>query len=301
MLMTNIATLPQPTSLTGGFQSYVNYVYSLPILSEEEERALFIRFQQQNDLEAARKLILSHLRFVVSIAKSYKGYGLPVEDLVQEGTVGLMKSVKRFDLSKGVRLVSFAVHWIKAEILEFVLCNWKLVKVATTKTQRKLYFNLRSLKKQIGWMGQDEVGDIAEQLNVDTKDVIEMESRLYHRDSYFDASFGEARSGEDDPASAHSALLEDHSSRPDNIIEDDLKQRCFDEIRHLMTQLDERSRDILQQRWLADTEDKTTLKTLAKKYGISIERVRQIESKALLKLRRHFTARGFENPLLEVD
>ena len=292
-------TLPQPASLAGGFRSYVSYVNSVPVLSEEEERELFIRFQQANDLEAAQRLILSHLRFVVSIAKSYRGYGLPVEDLVQEGTIGLMKSVKRFDLSKGVRLVSFAAHWIKAEIHEYVLRNWKLVKVATTKAQRKLYFNLRRLKKQISWMGQDEVDDIAEQLDVNTKDVLEMESRLYQRDSHFDATFGEARSDEGDPTLAHSGLLEDRSFSPENIIEDDFQQRCYDEIRRFMSQLDERARDVLQQRWLNDEDSRPKLRMLAEKYGVSMERIRQIESNVLLKLRRHLTAHGVDESNLK--
>ena len=200
--MTTALTLNHSASLTGGFQSYLNYVNSLPLLTEDEERDLFTRFQQQNDLEAARKIVLSHLRFVVYIAKSYSGYGLPLEDLVQEGSVGLMKSVKRFDLSKGVRLASFAVHWIKAEIHEYVLRNWKLVKVATTKAQRKLYFNLRKMKKQLGWMNQNELDHIADSLDVDAKDVAEMESRLYQHDSHFDESFGESRAAEDHPTHA---------------------------------------------------------------------------------------------------
>ena len=286
----------QPSSLTGGFQSYLNYVNSLPLLTEDEERDLFIRFQQQNDLQAARKIVLSHLRFVAYIAKSYSGYGLPLEDLVQEGSVGLMKSVKRFDLSKGVRLASFAVHWIKAEIHEYVLRNWKLVKVATTKAQRKLYFNLRKMKKQLGWMNQDEVDRIADSLDVDVKDVAEMESRLYQYDSYFDESFGESRTAEDNPAYAHSRILEDRSFCPENVISDDFQQRCLAEVHQYMQQLDERARDILQCRWLADEESKITLKALANKYSISMERVRQIESNALNKLRQHLTTKGFDAP-----
>lgn len=294
--MATALTLNHAASLTGGFQSYLNYVNSLPLLTEGEERDLFIRFQQQNDLEAARKIVLSHLRFVAYIAKSYSGYGLPLEDLVQQGSVGLMKSVKRFDLSKGVRLSSFAVHWIKAEIHEYVLRNWKLVKVATTKAQRKLYFNLRKMKKQLGWMNQNELDRIADSLDVDAKDVAEMESRLYQYDSYFDESFGESRTPEDDLAHAHGRILEDRSFCPENVIGDDFQQRCLAKIHQYLQQLDERASDILQSRWLADGESKTTLKALANKYDISMERVRQIESNTLSKLRQHLVAQGFDAP-----
>ena len=292
--MTTALTLNHSASLTGGFQPYLNYVNSLPLLTEDEERDLFIRFQQQNDLEAARKIVLSHLRFVAYIAKSYSGYGLPLEDLVQEGSVGLMKSVKRFDLSKGVRLASFAVHWIKAEIHEYVLRNWKLVKVATTKAQRKLYFNLRKMKKQLGWMNQDEVDRIADSLNVDEKDVAEMESRLYQHDAHFDESFGESRTPEDHPATAR--VLEDRAFCPEKIINDDFQQRCLREIHQYLQQLDERARDILQCRWLADEGSKATLKVLANKYDISMERVRQIERNTLNRLRQHLVVQGFEAP-----
>lgn len=284
------------TSLTGGFQPYLNYVNSLPLLTEEEERRLFIRFQQQNDLEAARKIVLPHLRFVAYIAKSYSGYGLPLEDLVQEGSVGLMKSVKRFDLSKGVRLASFAVPWIKAEIHEYVLRNWKLVKVATTKAQRKLYFNLRKMKNQLGWMNQDEVDRVADSLDVDAKDVAEMESRLFQRDAHFDESFGEARIPEDNLTHAQARKLEDRSFCPENVISDDFQQRCLTEIYQYFQQLDERARDILQCRWLADEESKATLKALANRYDISMERVRQIENNTLSKLRQHLVAHGYEAP-----
>lgn len=294
--MATALALNHATSLTGGFQSYLNYVNSLPLLTEDEERDLFIRFQQQNDLEAARKIVLSHLRFVAYIAKSYSGYGLPLEDLVQEGCVGLMKSVKRFDLSKGVRLASFAVHWIKAEIHEYVLRNWKLVKVATTKAQRKLYFNLRKMKKQLTWMNQDEVDRIADSLDVDAKDVAEMESRLYQHDSHFDESFGESRSAEDHPTHALARVLEDRTFCPESVINDDFQRRCLTEIHQYLQQLDERARDILQSRWLSDEEAKITLKALANKYGISMERVRQIENNTLGKLRQHLVAQGFEAP-----
>lgn len=294
--MTTALTLNHSASLTGGFQSYLNYVNSLPLLTEDEERDLFIRFQQQNDLEAAQKIVLSHLRFVAYIAKSYSGYGLPLEDLVQEGSVGLMKSVKRFDLSKGVRLASFAVHWIKAEIHEYVLRNWKLVKVATTKAQRKLYFNLRKMKKQLTWMSQDEVDSIADSLDVDAKDVAEMESRLYQHDSHFDESFGESRTPEDHPSHAQAHILEDRSFCPEKVISEDFQQRCLAEIHQYLQQLDGRARDILQCRWLADEESKATLKALADKYDISMERVRQIENNTLSKLRQHLSTKGFGAP-----
>lgn len=265
-----------------GLSSYLGYAKSIPVLSAEEEKKLFQRFQLENDLEAARTIILSHLRFVVYIAKSYVGYGIPVEDLIQEGNVGLMKSVKRFELSHGVRLASFAVHWIKAEIHEYVLKNWRLVKVATTKAQRKLFFNLRKAKKKLDWISEDEAEQIARDLNVKTSEVFEMESRLHQRDSFFDASFGDRVEDEVSSDSAKSFHLEDHSTRPDLICEyDQSTSDATEALREAILKLDERSQDIINSRWYTET----SLKVLAEKYDISLERVRQIEAAAIKKLK----------------
>lgn len=291
--MTTAITTPlQSTTLTGGFQSYLNYVYSQPVLTADEEHELFVRFQQENDLEAARKIILSHLRFVAFIARRYSGYGLPIEDLVQEGSIGLMKSVKRFDLSHGVRLASFALFWIKAEIQEYVLRNWKLVKIATTKAQRKLFYNLRKMKKQLSWMNNEDALEIASYLNVSVDDVHEMEARLYQCDSYFDESFGEAKNRDSDHHPAASKLIEDRSTSPDRIIDQDFEERSLSEIRKYLGTLDDRARDIIESRWMIDSEARVSLRTLAHRYGISIERVRQVESATLLKLREHLQACG---------
>lgn len=271
-------------STTDGLSSYLRYAKSIPVLSAEEERELFQRFQLENDLEAARTIILSHLRFVVYIAKSYAGYGIPVEDLIQEGNIGLMKSVKRFELSHGVRLASFAVHWIKAEIHEYVLKNWRLVKVATTKAQRKLFFNLRKAKKRLGWISKDEAEQIAQDLSVKTSEVFEMESRLHQRDSFFDASFGDRVDDEVSGDSAKALHLEDHSTRPDLICEyDESTSDVTEALREAILKLDDRSQDIINSRWYA--EKKVSLKALAEKYEISLERVRQIEAAAIKKLK----------------
>lgn len=285
--------VPSATSVTGGFQSYLNYACSQPVLTAEEERSLFRAFQEDNDLEAARTLVLSHLRFVVFIAKSYSGYGLPLEDLVQQGSVGLMKSVRRFDLSFGVRLASFAVHWIKAEIHEYVLNNWKLVKIATTKAQRKLFFNLRQMKKRLGWMSEREAKEVADCLDVGVADVYEMENRLYQQDNYFDESFGEVRSENNEPNQATALMLEDHSSNPENLlVRDDLQQRAMQEVQKLLERLDDRARDIVENRWLRDGDNGLNLKYFAEKYGISQERVRQIEANSLTKMRRYLVDKG---------
>ena len=281
-------------SITGGFQSYLNYAYGQPILSEQEERELFSAYSENNDLESVRKIVLSHLRFVVFIAKGYMGYGLPMEDLVQEGSVGLMKSVKRFDLNYGVRFASFAVHWIKAEIQEYVIRNWKLVKVATTKAQRKLFFNLSSIKKKIGWMSQEEVKEVASYLDVEEKDVSEMESRLRQADEFFDESFGDSKDGVYVLGSASSKLLADTSSCPEqSLMDEDFRRQCMTNINEFASSLDDRSKDILFSRWLVkDESGRASLKTLAERHCISIERVRKIESRVIMALKSYLENRG---------
>lgn len=266
---------------TGSLESYSQAVRNIPILTKEEEQELAIRLQEQGDLEAAQKLVLSHLRFVMHIARSYSGYGLPQADLIQEGNIGLMKAVKRFDPSQGVRLVSFAVYWIRAEIHEFILRNWRIVKVATTKAQRKLFFNLRSAKKRLGWLSQDEADAVADDLGVSRKEVFEMESRL----SAHDASFDEPADDDSDNYNPSPvAYLQDTSHEPSRIAEaDDYEQHNQERLYHALESLDERSRDIVQSRWL--TEDKSTLHELADKYSVSAERIRQLENNAIKKLR----------------
>ncbi|GAB2715323.1 RNA polymerase sigma factor RpoH [Halomonas garicola] len=262
---------------------YINAVSSIAVLTADEERALAWRLYDDSDLEAARRLVLSHLRFVVHIARSYSGYGLAQADLIQEGNVGLMKAVKRFDPNQGVRLVSFAVHWIKAEIHEFVLRNWRIVKIATTKAQRKLFFNLRSAKKRLAWLNNDEVSAIAKDLDVKPEVVRDMEGRLSSFDAGFDASPGE----DEDSASAYRApvnFLNDEAADPATQLEDsDYEQDASQRLQSALRGLDARSRDILQRRWLA--EHKSTLHDLADVYGISAERIRQLEKNAMKKLR----------------
>lgn len=261
--------------------AYMQTVNSIPLLTAEEEKDLGYRLQEEGDLEAARLLVLSHLRFVVHIAKSYKGYGLAQSDLIQEGNVGLMKAVKRFDPSMGVRLVSFAVHWIKAEIHEFVLKNWRIVKVATTKAQRKLFFNLRGAKKSLTWLNGKEVDAIAEDLNVKPEVVREMESRLSSHDAAFD---GYLDDDDDNPGYAPVNYLEDQRYNPAAMIEaDNSEADASTRLQAALADLDERSRDILQQRWL--NEQKATLHDLADIYGVSAERIRQLEKNAMNKVK----------------
>ena len=261
--------------------AYITTVNTIPVLSPEEEKDLAERLHYHGDLEAARQLVMSHMRFVVHIARSYSGYGLNQGDLIQEGNVGLMKAVKRFNPEVGVRLVSFAVHWVKAEIHEFILRNWRIVKVATTKAQRKLFFNLRSKKKKLGWLSQDEAIAIVDDLGVETKTVFEMEGRLNAHDAAFDAGADE----DDDTAyKAPAYYLEDHSADPALQVEntnytDDANGRLHE----ALGDLDERSRTILQQRWL--TEEKSTLHELADMYQVSAERIRQLEKNAMKKLK----------------
>lgn len=274
-----------PSLNAGSLESYIGAVHRLPVLSAEDERTLARKLQQQNDLEAARKLVLHNLRFVVQVARGYRGYGLPLGDLIQEGNIGLMKAVKRFNPDMGVRLVSFAVHWIRAEIHEFILRNWRIVKVATTKAQRKLFFNLRSAKKRLGWLNHDEVETVAKDLGVSTHEVLEMESRLSNQDAAFDP---EPSDGEDKNFSP-SAFLTDE--RPDPAIqleEEDWQEHHEKRLHAAMAKLDQRSLDILNRRWLA--EPKATLHELADEYQVSAERIRQIENNALRKLKGSVTA-----------
>jgi len=265
---------------SGSLESYLQAARNIPILSVEEERELATQLQEHGDLEAAQKLVLSHLRFVAHVARSYSGYGLALADLVQEGNIGLMKAVKRFDPTVGVRLISFAVYWIRAEIHEFILRNWRIVKVATTKAQRKLFFNLRSKKKQLGWFNDDEVGVVADDLGVKRSDVLEMEKRL----SGLDIGFDGPDDNDENIAPAPANYLEDTSLEPSRLIEQsDWSENQEARLYTALKDLDERSRDILQQRWLS--ENKSTLHQLADKYGISAERIRQLENNAIKKLR----------------
>ncbi|MBM7423419.1 RNA polymerase sigma factor RpoH [Spongiibacter marinus] len=264
----------------GDLSAYIQAVGSIPVLSVERERELAEELHYRGNLEAARELVMSHLRFVVHIAKSYSGYGLPQADLIQEGNVGLMKAVKRFDPSKGVRLVSFAVHWIKAEIHEYVLRNWRIVKVATTKAQRKLFFNLRSAKKQLAWLSNDEAHAVASDLGVDVTEVRRMEGRLSSVDVGFDAS----DSDDDSSFVAPVHYLEDNSQDPARLLEaDNWEESNHQSLALALDELDERSRDILQSRWLV--ESKATLHELADRYGVSAERIRQLEKAAMKKLK----------------
>ncbi len=277
--MTQAATIPSVLP-TGSMDSYISAAFQLPMLSAEEEHELAVRWHDKQDLEAARQLVLSHLRFVVRIARGYSGYGLPQNDLIQEGTVGLMKAVRRFDPSMGVRLVSFAVHWIKAEIHEYILRNWRIVKVATTKAQRKLFFNLRSAKKRLGWFTREEIEGVAEDLGVKPETVIEMESRL----SSHDLAFDPLESDEDDGHFTPAGYLADMRSEPSAQLEAaDTAEHEHARLHEALKGLDERSRDILQRRWL--NEQKETLHELADEYGVSAERIRQIEKAAIKKLR----------------
>jgi RNA polymerase sigma-32 factor len=264
----------------GSLDAYIHAVGAIPVLSREDEQALAIRFREEEDLDAARQLVMAHLRFVVHIAKGYTGYGLPLSDLIQEGNVGLMKAVKRFDPEYGVRLVSFAVHWIRAEIHEFVLKNWRIVKVATTKAQRKLFFNLRKAKKSLAWLSHAETEAVAEDLGVSPKEVTEMERRLSARDAIFDP----APDADDERAFTPAAYLPSPHSDPAELLEkSDWKDDATGRMTLALEKLDERSRHILESRWL--TENKQTLHELADHYGVSAERIRQIEVNAIKKLR----------------
>ena len=264
----------------GSLDAYIQAVGAIPVLSKEDEQALAVRLRDEHDLDAARELVMAHLRFVVHIAKGYTGYGLPLNDLIQEGNVGLMKAVKRFDPAYDVRLVSFAVHWIRAEIHEFVLKNWRIVKVATTKAQRKLFFNLRKAKKSLAWLSADETKAVAADLGVSEKEVTEMEKRLHSRDAIFDP----APDADDDNNFTPAAYLPAPDSDPASQVEAaDFNQDATTRMASAMNILDDRSRHIIEARWL--TESKKTLHELADEYGISAERIRQIEANAIKKLR----------------
>ncbi|RMH93748.1 RNA polymerase sigma factor RpoH [Lysobacter pythonis] len=278
--------LPVPSAL-GSLEAYIGAVHQIPVLSVEEEQGFARRLREDNDLSAAQNLILAHLRFVVHVARGYSGYGLQLGDLIQEGNVGLMKAVKRFDPDMGVRLVSFAVHWIRAEMHEFIIKNWRIVKVATTKAQRKLFFNLRKSKTRLGWMNAEEVRTVARELNVPEAEVLEMEARLSGRDIGFDAPDSDdddhappspvayLAAGDEDPSEAYErADSEDHQ---------------LSLLRESLARLDARSRDIIKRRWL-DADSKVTLQELADEYGVSAERIRQIEANALKKMKALFAA-----------
>ena len=268
----------------GNLESYINSIHGIGILSSEEEKKLAEDLYYRNDLDAARKLVLAHLRFVVYVAKTYSGYGLSEADLIQEGNIGLMKAVRRFNPEVGVRLISFAVHWIKAEIHEYVLRNWKIVKIATTKAQRKLFFNLRSKKKDLGWLTEEEVKSISEDLGVKPSEVKEMEKRLSGLDMSFDPLDGVDN---EEANYAPANYLEDSTSNPSEIIEkEDVSTLNTTHLYEALKQLDDRSRDIIYDRWLSD--EKLTLHELAEKYGISAERVRQIEQNAMKKVKQNF-------------
>lgn len=277
-----MSTALQTVNLVPGsnLNAYMQTVNNFSVLTAEREHELAEALYYHENLESARELVMAHLRFVVHIARSYNGYGLPLADLIQEGNIGLMKAVKRFNPEKGVRLVSFAVHWVKAEMHEYILRNWRIVKVATTKAQRKLFFNLRGAKKKLAWLNEKEAHAIAEDLNVDVKEVRRMESRLTASDLGFDAGADD----EDDGFVAPAHYLEDHSANPAMLLEDaDWEQNSNQHLQLALEQLDERSRDIIQARWLSDS--KSTLHDLAGKYGVSAERVRQLEKNAMKKVR----------------
>ena len=264
----------------GSLESYIQSVNQFRILTQEEELQLARSLRDEGSIDAARQLVLSHLRLVVAIARGYKGYGLPQADLIQEGNIGLMKAVKRFDPERGVRLVSFAVHWIKAEIHEFILRNWRLVKIATTKAQRKLFFNLRSMKQALDTMSQEEVAEVAEQLGVKPEEVVEMETRFSGRD----ISLEPLSEDDDEETFSPIAYLTD-GSEPSHVLEDEQTMRLRDEgLEQALGSLDARSRHIIEARWLRE-KDTATLHELADELGVSAERVRQIEAKAMQKLR----------------
>lgn len=276
--MSNAMTMPIALN-AGSLESYFQSVNKIPMLSAEEERSLAERYSEQGDVEAARQLVMSHLRFVVKVARGYSGYGLPQADLIQEGSVGLMKAVKRFDPTVGVRLVSFAVHWIRAEMHEYILRNWKIVKIATTKAQRKLFFNLRSSKKRLAWLNKDEIDSVAKDLGVKPQEVVEMEKRL----SNYDMSFDGSDPDDDAPAFSPAAYLENKSQGPEEELEmTQLEEIKLEALSAAMEKLDKRSKDIVSKRWLSDK--KQTLHQLADEYGVSAERIRQLEKSAFSKI-----------------
>ena len=285
----NALSVRDPWSLVpplGNLDAYISSINRLPLLTQEEETRLATQLRDTGDLKAASALVMSHLRLVVSVSRNYLGYGLPHGDLIQEGNIGLMKAVKRFDPEMGVRLVSFAVHWIRAEMHEFILRNWRIVKIATTKAQRKLFFNLRKSKKRLGWMNAKEVQAIAKDLGVPVADVLEMESRLSGHDMAFDAP----ADADDDAKPAPVAFLIDGGADPYDTLETENQEEAdLDSLKRGLSKLDSRSRDIIQRRWLRD-DNKSTLQELADEYGVSAERIRQIEVNAMKKMRTLFAA-----------
>ncbi len=279
---TQLAPIP---AMTGSLESYVSAVNQIPILSKEEERELGGKVFDENDLDAAHRLVTSHLRFVVYVARSYAGYGLPVGDLIQEGNIGLMKAVKRYDPAHKVRLVSFAVHWIRAEIHEYILKNWRILKVATTKAHRKLFFNLRKNKKRLGWLRGPEIKKIAEDLNVKPEVVVEMESRLHGQDICFDLPVDES---DEDNSFSPQAWLTNAAPSPETVLEKETESaQSHDLLFKGLDKLDDRSLDIIESRWLSDK--KTRLQDLAQKYNVSAERIRQLEAVAMKKLKSQIT------------
>ena len=288
-MTTAVATLNHDLTLkgpVGSLDAYIQAVGGIPVLSKEDEQALSNRFREDGDIDAARELVMAHLRFVVHIAKGYTGYGLPLADLIQEGNVGLMKAVKRFDPSFDVRLVSFAVHWIRAEIHEYVLRNWRIVKVATTKAQRKLFFNLRKAKKSLAWLSYEETKAVAEDLGVSAKEVTEMERRLSARDAIFDPA---PDVKDDDKTFSPAAYLPATNADPATLVENsDWHDDATTRMAEAIETLDDRSRRIVESRWLSDT--KLTLHELAEEFGVSAERIRQIEANAIKKMRTAMVA-----------
>lgn len=284
--MTNALLAVSIPSAVGSLESYIQSVKAMPVLSAEEEQELALRLKRDNDVEAARMLVVSHLRVVVNIARGYMGYGLPQADLIQEGNIGLMKAVRRFDGERGVRLVSFAIHWIRAEMHEYILRNWRLVKVATTKAQRKLFFNLRSMKKGLGYLGPDEVNSIAKDLGVKPEEVVEMESRMGGQDISMETHGGD----EDEGTGPIAYLAADATNEPASLLEQEQTSRLRERgLSSALQGLDDRSRRIIEARWL--TEDASaTLHELAAEYGVSAERIRQIEQKALQKMKTAIVA-----------
>jgi RNA polymerase sigma-32 factor len=272
---------------TGSLEAYIQAAGQIPMLEPDEERELAERLQQEGDLKAAQRLVMSHLRFVIHVARGYSGYGLAQADLIQEGNVGLMKAVKRFDPTMNVRLVSFAVHWIRAEIHEFILRNWRVVKLATTKAQRKLFFNLRKNKKHLGWFSQAEVEAVAKDLNVPPETVLEMEKRMSGQDTPFDG-YNDS-SDDDDYTPSPAGYLQDNSHEPSIVLEkENSKAHDSEKLAQALETLDDRSRDIMQQRWLS--EKKLTLHDLAAKYNVSAERIRQLEQNAMKKMKENLVA-----------
>ena len=294
MDITALTSESRQLSQVSSYQAFVNYARSIPMLDEAQEKELLTRFKVEDDLDAAKQLILSHLRFVVHIANSYRGYGLPMEDIVQEGNVGLMKSVKRFDMSYDVRLASFAVYWIKSEIHDYVLKNWRMVKVATTKATKKLFFGLRKFKSKLAWLTEDEVSNVAKELGVNESEVRMVETNLQLSDVYFENTTGEQNQDEYDPSTITSALLSDASQAPDKVHGEQLAQKAQTaQLSAALKVLDGRSRDIIESRWLHHEDAQLKLEDLAQRYNISAERVRQIETAAMAKIKKFLNSSSF--------